>query len=475
MAHTELIASLGMIAVDCAISPRGDLVVACHAGPPDWGSGPSAVGRLFKISYSGGIPQPVAAWAESETETIVEFDQPLRAPPGEIRMEFGHQVSAADRLEQFRPGYAVVKMQQAEPRFLLPVASTGLREDGRQLSIQTIRRTEAVNYALALSGKVAQEPKTDLAYTLSGVSFDWHEEGRKVSGWLPHLDLNACKGLATERHKAFFEAIASTGRLTMRCQLDLEGMLRPASQPGSKLDYEPGPEIITVVMDSDTPFSIKAQSPALSDTRNHHELTFTNGNGSYVPIRLEVKTPVSRIDVSYHTHEDRRPRQLGVRRFLAPFATAPRRVVRGADSPEIAGGSWENGSSLFFGKGACSTCHQIRGQGHAVGPDLSNLIYRDYASVLRDIKDPSATINPDAIAYTVMMRDGTEATGVRSGETESKLNLVAAGGIVATLKKADIVRREVSSVSLMPEGGLEAFSEQETKDLMTFLLREPKN
>src|SRR4029077_9562166 len=78
LARNQLIACLGMLPIDCAVSPRGDLVVACHSGAPDWGSGPSGIGKLFKISRAvGAEPLPVLAWAASPTETIVAFDQPL--------------------------------------------------------------------------------------------------------------------------------------------------------------------------------------------------------------------------------------------------------------------------------------------------------------------------------------------------------------------------------------------------------------
>ena len=64
--------------VDVALSPAGDLVVACHSGDPDWGTGPGGRGRLFKIRYDDpNAPQPVAIWAASPTETWVAFDKPL--------------------------------------------------------------------------------------------------------------------------------------------------------------------------------------------------------------------------------------------------------------------------------------------------------------------------------------------------------------------------------------------------------------
>ena len=46
------IARLGLLTLDVAISPAGDLYVACHTGRPDWGTGPKGPGKLFKISYT---------------------------------------------------------------------------------------------------------------------------------------------------------------------------------------------------------------------------------------------------------------------------------------------------------------------------------------------------------------------------------------------------------------------------------------
>src|SRR5262249_50070165 len=48
----QTIARLSMLAIDVAISPRGALYVCCHSGPPDWGTGPQGIGKIFKITYT---------------------------------------------------------------------------------------------------------------------------------------------------------------------------------------------------------------------------------------------------------------------------------------------------------------------------------------------------------------------------------------------------------------------------------------
>ena len=75
-----------MLAVDCCVSPDGSLIVACHSGPPDWGTGPTGQGRVFKIKYTGrDLPQPVLAWAAGADEFRVAFDRPLTPPIGPAR------------------------------------------------------------------------------------------------------------------------------------------------------------------------------------------------------------------------------------------------------------------------------------------------------------------------------------------------------------------------------------------------------
>ena len=67
-----------MLTVDACVSPAGDLVVACHSGGPDWGSGPTGSGKLYKINYADrDHPQPVFAWPSGPRELRVEFDRPV--------------------------------------------------------------------------------------------------------------------------------------------------------------------------------------------------------------------------------------------------------------------------------------------------------------------------------------------------------------------------------------------------------------
>ena len=93
-------------------------------------------------------------------------------------------------------------------------------------------------------------------------------------------------------------------------------------------------------------------------------------------------------------------------RFLMPFAVPTPPAIKREEIPQIAGGNWETGPEAVHGQSELFEVPRQAQGGNRVGPDLDNLVHRDYAGVLRDIVDPSATINPDAIGYHVLLDDG---------------------------------------------------------------------
>src|SRR5262249_43435369 len=96
----------------------------------------------------------------------------------------------------------------------------------------------------------------DLDFDLTGCEANWKpaDGGAPWTGWLPCYDLDVSqqftKGSAP--HDALWAAMAGAGELTLRGQLDLNDMLRPAIQPGSHIDYKYPPESPTVTFKTDS-------------------------------------------------------------------------------------------------------------------------------------------------------------------------------------------------------------------------------
>ncbi len=458
VAQNQLIGALAMLAVDVAISPRGDMVVACHSGGPDWGSGPQGAGKIFKIVHSAkDAPQPVLTWSAGPTELRVAFDREL--DPAKLKdlakraaMTEGAYVSAGDRYESFRPGYQAVKDQMAAPGREVRILSAALSADRRTLTLITEPRVAA------LGGAVSLPDGLDLACDLHGVDAEWTgADGATWKGWLPHPDLAVSRALTagSAEYAALFAMLAKPGKLRFRGQLDLWQMLHPAIQPGAQLDYEPTVERVSVVFGD-----WKQERESRAGEWLPLDATFATGPGTTAPA------------LTWSTADDPRPRAFPLRRILVPWAKSESQAAPTTEReiPEIKGGSWLRGRALFAGKATCARCHAMRGEGGRIGPDLGNLPQRDYASVLRDIREPGAAINPDHLAYLIEPKQGDAFSAVPLGEEGGLLRFGDATGAVKVLPRAALKSMQPLSVSLMPPGLLEALSPAEQRDLLAYLL-----
>jgi putative heme-binding domain-containing protein len=254
-------------------------------------------------------------------------------------------------------------------------------------------------------------------------------------------------------------------------------MLHPAVQPGTNLDFEYPAETVTVEIKAAAALNIAAPSNSKVKRANPNEASFVNESkqNQWLPVHIDLKTGRGepRLDISWFTAEDSLPRSLPLRRILLPFAKPA-----GADTfdshrsvPEIAGGNWQAGKKLFFSDQlACFKCHQVGGEGGKLGPDLSHLPLRDYASVMKDIMQPSAAINPEHLAYNVELKDGDVKSGVIVSDDGKTLEIGVASGATEKIDKSKVNSVQPSAISLMPENILQAANAQQRKDLMTFLL-----
>lgn len=506
VAESQLFATLSMLTADCCGSPKGELVVACHSGGPDWGSGPSGKGKLYKIVYADqDVPQPVRTWCEAPFEVRVAFDRPI--PPEQIptdlesrtSIEFGKYVAAADRFESLRPGYAVVVQQMMAPRYELKVRGISLSSDRRTLIIATDRHSKDTGYALTLPAFTAanstedsgikQHDVIDLAYRPSGVQAGWiGEEGKEGASLasLPTADLAAAGTLmnGSAEWDAFAGKLKSSGTLRLGITLDLSNLLHPAVQPGAVLDHEWPEEKVILRFTSSLPFGLLGaqgtKETAIRIANGKFELAkeVICSNGTRVGYIIEAETSSVQPDftVTYSTAGDPRPRPLSPQRFIAPWLDRDNSNAKPTQPlvpPELAGGDWMKGREVFYAEQSqCAKCHAIDGKGATIGPNLSNLRHRDYQSVLRDISQPSYALNPDFLTYNVLLEDGRTVAGVVRTEGK-KLRIGDAKGIELVVAKDEVSAMKPGSISTMPEGLLKTLPADKLRDLLTFLLLAP--
>jgi len=479
VAQNHLIASLTMLAVDACVTPASDLVIACHSGPPDWGTGPAGEGRIFKIRYTGtNVPQPVLAWAAAADEFRIAFDRPL--DPGDwakaqkqVKIEAGEYVAAGDRFEVIRPGYQVVRDQMAAPRRWVDVLGLSLSEDRRTLVLRVPRQTEPVTYAITLptpeswrqGDGIAQHPQLDLALTLNGVAAIVNAGGRELRTVLPHPSLAASAELTrgSAEHEAFLKTAASaSATLSLRGAADVSNPFVPAVQPGAKLDWDMSQDAF-----ASKKFALR------TDHGGEREVTAT-GSGNYRQFVLEnIAGAKPSANGLWLAGADVKHR-LATTRVRVPWATDAPSVTNAAlaKARTDVKGHWLRGRRVFYGDAGCGTCHTIRGEGIAFGPDLSNLVFRDRDSVLNDITQPSATINPDHTGSLVTLDDGVEQAGLVRTLNAAQLVLGLPAGAQLDVPRSRVKSIEPMKTSLMPAGIADQLSAAQVEDLLTFLLTE---
>ncbi len=125
-----------------------------------------------------------------------------------------------------------------------------------------------------------------------------------------------------------------------------------------------------------------------------------------------------------------------------------------------------NGRALF--ERTCIVCHTLYGQGGNIGPDLtgSNRANLDY--ILTEIINPSEVMQENYQLVTVTTRDGRTLSGNAAAEDAQQLTLRLIGQDTV-IAKSEILSREKSPISMMPEGLLKAFSNDEVRDLLAYL------
>lgn len=520
VAASQLLACLQMLTVDVCVAPNGDLIVACHSGPPDWGTGPTGIGKLFRIRMENrDVPRPVATWAETANELRIAFDKPIdplqfKNLREAITVEYGDYVRAGDRFENLVPPYAVVHRQSTMPRRKLDVAGVSITNDLRTMIVNTSKLTERSHFAISLpklssevvpsSNKLLQQhAQIDVDGSNHGVQAYWKSatgnsatgnsgqsgEVDEWLGWLPHIDLQVAKELTrgSAHHDALWKKMAEGGELQLKAKVDLASMLRPLVQPGSTLDYQWPEEKVTLSIESNSPIDVKLTTGEMrssegsgsgSDAINVSldEQMTRDWIGLTVNIRVAAGSEATcRITTS--TNEDARRRPVPLRRFFMPWVDRDRSTGNEPTSPEriaeLEGGSWGRGRRVFYSEAAsCSKCHSMGVGGATIGPDLSNLIHRDYASVARDIINPSFAINPDFIGHIIAMNDGAVLTGVLRNEN-GQLLLGDALGKTTVIDQRQIEQMKSAQASIMPAGLREKLTPEQWKDLMTFLLTAP--
>lgn len=132
----------------------------------------------------------------------------------------------------------------------------------------------------------------------------------------------------------------------------------------------------------------------------------------------------------------------------------------------MAGADLTKGKALFTA--VCASCHKLYGEGGEIGPELTGSNRADLEYILTNMIDPNMEVADSYKLVTINTRDGRTYAGNIYREDNQRITLRIVGQDLV-IPKAEILSRETSPLSMMPEGMLDALSDQQARDLIGYL------
>jgi putative heme-binding domain-containing protein len=150
---------------------------------------------------------------------------------------------------------------------------------------------------------------------------------------------------------------------------------------------------------------------------------------------------------------------------LVAFIRASARVTSGPVP-----GDPQHGRQIFQGKGGCSACHSVGGEGAAVGPSLTRVGRERSLDYLRQkLLEPSQYISPGYTTVSVTLRNGQVIRGIEKGFDDFSAQLLDMNRQFHSFRREEVAQMKREEQSLMPADYGTRLTASEQTDLLAYL------
>jgi putative heme-binding domain-containing protein len=140
---------------------------------------------------------------------------------------------------------------------------------------------------------------------------------------------------------------------------------------------------------------------------------------------------------------------------------------------DLKGRDLHKGKAMFAAS-LCQSCHTIRGEGGAVGPNLTQLGTRfSPKDILESTINPNAVISDQYTASIFYLTNGSSLLGKLINEDREKYYISQNPFDPQTIReipKKEVTDKKLSEISVMMPGLINRLNEEELKDLMAYLI-----
>lgn len=155
---------------------------------------------------------------------------------------------------------------------------------------------------------------------------------------------------------------------------------------------------------------------------------------------------------------------------LKPASRLDRAELEGRLTRLPAGDQARGGELFRSARGTCQSCHRVGPAGGLIGPDLTLVgLRREPRDLLEAIIAPSASLARGFETYSIETKAGTTIVGLVVGETPKELRVRTPSQVEVRIERAEVESLALNTLSIMPGGYGELFSDQELADLIAYL------
>jgi len=140
----------------------------------------------------------------------------------------------------------------------------------------------------------------------------------------------------------------------------------------------------------------------------------------------------------------------------------------------LRGRSADIGRKLFK-EATCLQCHKLRGEGGAVGPDLTDALTRwkgDREGILRELVEPSHKIEEKYAMFNIETSDGRIYSGILVDQNAETVTVITnpESPRPQVVAREDIESLKKSPLSMMPKGLLDRYTKDEIYEILSFVV-----
>jgi len=117
----------------------------------------------------------------------------------------------------------------------------------------------------------------------------------------------------------------------------------------------------------------------------------------------------------------------------------------------------------------CAACHQLRGVGSLIGPQLDGVVTRSDARLMEDLLIPDQNVDAAFRTTSLLLEDGRALVGMIQTEDETEVRIADVAGKTIAVPVAEIESRVPSPRSLMPGNFIEVLSAEDIAHLIRYI------